>query len=86
MSNEIDANDNNHYIPDSIVELILQNLPEQNTDSDFSSSERQYSTQSRKLIKSHFFTKLSNGMLVKRKWLLYSETSKKSLLYPVHIV
>ncbi|XP_033220484.1 zinc finger MYM-type protein 5-like [Belonocnema kinseyi] len=58
-----------------VIDFILNNLPEVEVDKiDFSLSKRNYAIRSRYCSKSLFFTKLSNGVVRQREWLLYSQS------------
>ena len=52
----------------------------QNDDSDFSKSKKEYSDTPRYFNKSFFETKLSNGKINKRLWLIYSTIVKEKLI------
>lgn len=60
------------------IDYLIRNLPKHFVvikDCDFSKSKRQYSDKER-VVKEHmFFTKLPNGELKKREWLMYSNTT-----------
>ncbi|KAL4126405.1 hypothetical protein QTP88_010627 [Uroleucon formosanum] len=66
-------------IDSETIDFIIRNLSNQDIDKlDFSTSKRLYSSQARYVTRSMFFTKLKNGEMRKREWLIYSE-SKGSL-------
>ncbi|KAL4153946.1 hypothetical protein QTP88_001779 [Uroleucon formosanum] len=66
-------------IDSETIDFIIRNLSNEDIDKlDFSTSKRLYSSQARYVTRSMFFTKLKNGEMRKREWLIYSE-SKGSL-------
>jgi len=66
-------------IDSETIDFIIRNLSNQDIyQLDFSTSKRLYSSQARYITRSMFFTKLKNGEMRKREWLIYSE-SKGSL-------
>lgn len=77
---DFDLTDPNRWGPltDEVKDIIIKNLPKhlsKITDCDFSKSKRVYSDEiTRYANKSMLFTRMKNGQLQKREWLMYSHS------------
>lgn len=87
----IDLQDPNTWsnLTSESTDLLIRNLPKQFLvikDCDLSKSKRHYSDKER-VVKEHmFFTKLPNGELKKREWLMYSNTTGCLYCVPCKLV